>query len=162
MHRVNVALVGVVPSAFWLIRAAEAGVAGAAVGRAGAAGGITVAEAVGLVAKVRTAADDAAGTLSRSRRIVLWRYGVISRAKPVAAPLPDVADRVVQAKSVGLKGVHRRGSVIAVFAGVLTREPALPYVAAVNAAGGQLIAPGVALQRQPAAGCVLPLRLPGQ
>src|SRR6266545_6426227 len=115
--------------------AAKAGVAGAAVRGAGAAGGDAVAKAVGLVAEVGAATDDSVGALCRARRIVRRRLNVVFGAKPVAAPLPHVADDVMEAEAVGIKSVRGSGTVVAILAGIDAWKPALPDVAAVKPSG---------------------------
>src|SRR5262249_48197112 len=102
----------------------------------------------------------------RPRRVVphLAGHHVVARLIPVGAPLPDVADHVVQAVGVGGERPDRGGALVAVLAAVLAGEAPLPDVGQPAAAGLQLVAPVVARPGpvEAAAGGVLPLSLGGQ
>src|SRR5690606_15370532 len=144
---------------------------GAVLGRAGARRD-AVALAVRGVTEVRAALDyaldgpargRAAGGPGRLRRRALGRRGAPPRQRPrVGGELPDVPDHAVEAEAVRLVGVDRRGAEVAVLAGVADGELALPDVAHVAAAGGELVAPGEGPLDEPAASRVLPLGLGGQ
>src|SRR5579871_3402092 len=85
------------------------------------------------------------------------RVGLVLRCIPVAGPLPDIADHVVNAVTVrGISG-HRRGPFEAVIAAVLEREMTLPGVGLMNSARSQLVAPGIFGAVQTAACCKFPL-----
>jgi hypothetical protein len=47
---------------------------------------------------------------------------------PIAGPLPDVADHVVEAIAVGLEAADRRGPGVAILVRVVDREDTLPGV----------------------------------
>src|SRR6185295_4585675 len=82
---------------------------------------------------------------------------MIARRERVLAPFPDISCNVEQAMAIWRKGMNRRGAGIAVFHRVEVGEFSLPDIAAVLAAGRQLIAPGKRRLFQPAAGGQLPL-----
>src|SRR5205814_9451067 len=87
------------------------------------------------------------GRLRAGRQLLV---GVV--AIPVGAPLPDVAGHVVQAVAVGRERADRRRPLEAVLLGVVVGEFSLPGVGHVLAAGLELVAPGVGLAFQAAAG----------
>ncbi len=107
----------------------EAHVAGGAARRVTAARRHTIAVAVRLVAEVGATADHLAA------------FRALGRLEPVGAPLPHVARIVAQAKAVGRERVDRRRPEVAVLERVVDGELPLPDVAAVLAAGGQLVPP---------------------
>src|SRR5690606_19490507 len=72
----------------------------------------------------------------------LRRVGRVLGGEPVAGPLPDVADLVVEAISVPRKGGDRRRAHIAGGGEVLLRKRTLPGVGHMPAAGCEFIAPG--------------------
>ncbi|SDC93830.1 hypothetical protein SAMN05216270_10114 [Glycomyces harbinensis] len=88
--------------------------------------------------------------------------GAVVAAEPVGGPLPDVADRVVQAEAVGGERLHGGGRPVAVRCGVAPGEVAAPDVGAELAVGLELVAPGVDRLLDAAAGGVLPFGLGGQ
>src|SRR5207237_970824 len=115
--------------------ATEADMAGRAVRRRGRARGVAVAPAVGRMAKIAAAAHRA----------------VRSIIEPIGAPLPAVADHVVQPKTVGQERVDRREAIEAVAACVVVWKCALPDVAAMLAARRLGVAPGKTCTLKPAA-----------
>src|SRR5262245_20517506 len=52
----------------------------------------------------------------------------MTRPIPIARPLPDIADHVVEAVAVGLEAADRRGGGIAVLVRVVDGEDALPGI----------------------------------
>src|SRR6185436_10487218 len=90
----------------------------------------------GIVAAALRAAARVLGDAAWLRRV----GGVLCRV-PIARPLPDIADHVVEAIAVRRKGGHRRGALIAVHDEVLAGKLALPGVGQVPAARRELIAP---------------------
>src|SRR6185312_367179 len=110
----------------WTENASETGVAGRGIHRFGMARGRAVAAAVVWCAKMRAALQNLARNADvRLTWIKTCCFGAAARIEwdaarlrrisfmllrpPVAGPLPDVADHVVQAVAVGRKGRHRRG-----------------------------------------------------
>src|SRR5947207_1052914 len=83
---------------------------------------------------------------------------MVLRAEPVGAPLPDVPRHVVEPVAVRREGVDRRGAIVAVLDGVAGREPPLPDVHPMLAAGRQLVAPGELALLQATPSGVLPFR----
>ena len=94
------------------------------------------------------------GAAPVSRRPVL--------AVPVPGPLPDVADHVEQAVTVGRIATDRCGPLVPVGSGVPDRKFALPGVGEMPAARGELGTPGVRLPVQAAPGGVFPFGFGGQ
>src|SRR5262249_44227973 len=84
------------------------------------------------------------------------------RPVPVARPLPDVADHVLEAVAIGREGIDRGPALETILEQVLPGELPLPGIRHVPAAGGELLAPGIFRAVQAAAGSVLPLGLGGQ
>src|SRR5204863_8083655 len=74
--------------------------------------------------------------------------GIVVRAVPVGAPLPDVAGHVVEAEAVGREARHRRGAREAVFLRVAIREAALEGVGHGLPVGAKGLAPDIRLLRQ--------------
>ena len=64
----------------------------------------------------------------------------VLRCVSIGSPLPDIADHVMKAVSVGGKGTDRRGALAAIGREVLLREGALPSVRHVLAARRELVA----------------------
>src|SRR5215475_2559922 len=98
--------------------------------------GRTIARAIIGSAQKRAALDDAARRLAggqcqllqfRSARISR-RLARVTRSIPIGRPLPDVADHVVEAVTVGLEAADRRGPGVAVLVAVVDGEDALPAV----------------------------------
>src|SRR5918994_1602543 len=137
----------------------EAGVAGRTVWRVGAAGGDAVAVTVGRVAEVGATAGDTGIAAGRAGRVVARAVATGSRAEPVGAPLPDVADHVAEVVAVGAEGGDGCGAWEPVLLSVVCRELALPDVATVRAARYELVTPRVALLHAAAAGGELPFGL---
>src|SRR3954469_23441210 len=99
-----------------------------------------------------------------ARNLDLWLAGVVTRSlgpaarifrnatrlcsldfmlgrPPISAPLPNVADHVVDAVAVRRERHDRRRALIAIFLAVLVRKRALPSIRHVLAAGCKFIAP---------------------
>ena len=138
----------------------HAAVGRGAVRRVGGARADPVAVAVRMVAQERAALHHLAAPARRPGRVDA--VGPVVGGEPVRAPLPDVAGAVVQTESVGRERVDRRPAGIAVLGRVAIRKRSLPDVAAVLAAGLEVVAPAVDRLLQPAARGQLPLRLGGQ
>ena len=81
------------------------------------------------------------------------------RRIPIAGPLPDIADHVVQPVAVRRKRRHRRRALKAVAAKILARKFALPGIGHVLAVGRELVAPGKLGAVEPAARGELPFGL---
>src|SRR6516225_7293293 len=98
--------------------------------------GRTIARAVVGGAQIRAALDDPARRLASGQCEVLqFRSGRIgrrlarmTRSIPIARPLPDIADHIVEAVAVRLEAADRRGPYVAVLVGVVDGEDALPGV----------------------------------
>src|SRR5581483_12500263 len=86
-------------------------------------------------------------------------HGAVLVVEPVGAPLPAIADDVVQAEIVLHEGIDRREAVKTVGPGVVARECALPDVAAMLSARRLVIAPRKAFCFEAAARRLLPFRL---
>jgi hypothetical protein len=136
--------------------AAEGDVGGGAVGGVGGAGGDAVAVAIGAVAKIRSAFHELGRAVGRADGIVAGGFQVPVGVPPVVAPFPGVAGDGVDAVVVGGEGVDGAGAGVAVFGGVVFGEVALPDVAEVLAVGGEVVAPGVELLFEAAAGGEFP------
>src|SRR5687768_13472466 len=90
------------------------------------------------------------GVPRRTALVVIWR-------EPVGTPFPDIAGHVIEPESVGRVAFHRCRSQETVGQRVRFREAALPNVAAPLAPIVRfLIAPGILLSVEPAAGGSLP------
>src|SRR5262245_48704747 len=98
--------------------------------------GRTVSRAVIGSAQERAALDDPAWRLAGGQCQIL-QFGSarinrllprVTRPIPIARPLPDVADHVVEAVAVGPEAADRRGGGIAVLVGVVDGEDALPAI----------------------------------
>src|SRR6516165_752382 len=96
----------------------------------------TIARAIIGSAQERAALDDAARRLARGQCQIL-QFGSarinrllprVTRPIPIARPLPDVADHVVEPVAVRLEAADRRGGGIAVLVGVVDGEDALPGI----------------------------------
>ena len=117
------------------------------------------------MAEERPASLDAVGARGRPGGVVTCGRVLLAvevRAEPVGGPLPDVARAVVEAVGVRLEGIDGAGGGVAVGAGVVVGEGALPDVAAVLSGRGELVAPGVDRLIEASPGGVLPLSLGGQ
>src|SRR5262245_39183009 len=98
--------------------------------------GRTMACAVMRSAQNRAALDDAAWRLGAGQRQIpqFWSARIdrclprVTRPIPVARPLPDIADHVVEAVTVRLEAADRRGPGVAVLVGVVDGEDALPGI----------------------------------
>src|SRR5262245_7337853 len=98
--------------------------------------GRTIACAVIRSAQKRAALDDAAWRLAAGQRQIpqFWSARIdrclprVTRPIPVARPLPDIADHVVEAVTVRLEAADRRGPGVAVLVGVVDGEDALPGI----------------------------------
>src|SRR6516225_2710944 len=88
--------------------------------------------------------------------------GFVALGEPVAGPLPDIADHVVEAVAIGREAADRRGALEAVGLQILPRKIPLPESRHHASPGGELLAPGVFGALQPAAGGELPFRLARQ
>src|SRR6516165_2618230 len=96
----------------------------------------TIARAIIGSAQERAALDDAARRLARGQcQILQFGSGRINgllprmtRPIPIARPLPDIADHVVEAVAVRLEAADRRGPYVAVLVGVVDGEDALPGI----------------------------------
>src|SRR5499433_3984675 len=82
----------------------------------------------------------------------------VTRSIPVARPLPDIADHVVEAVAVRLEAADRRGPYVAVLVGVVDGEDALPGIRDRLAVGIERARP-VVLAVATAARGEFPLRL---
>src|SRR5215472_13208313 len=99
-------------------------------------GGRTIARAVVGRAQKRAAFDHPTRRLTaRQRQILQFGSARIDRSLarmtrpiPVARPLPDIADHVVEAVAVRLEAADRRGPYVAVLVRVVDGEDALPGV----------------------------------
>src|SRR5262249_10847500 len=98
--------------------------------------GRSIACAVVGSAQKRAALDDAAWRLAGGQCQIL-QFGSarinrvlarVTRAIPVARPLPDVADHVVEAVTVRLEAADRRGPGVAVLVRIVDGEDALPGI----------------------------------
>ena len=113
------------------------------------------------MAEERSAFHDLRGTGGRAGGVVL-RFGGEGGLEPVGAPLPDVASDGVEAEGVGREAVDGAAAAVAVFGGVDAGKLALPDVAEVFSVRGEVVAPGVELLFEAAAGSVLPLGFGGE
>src|SRR4051795_11486898 len=102
--------------------------------------------------EIGAAAKHAGGPDSGAGRVGTRRAGVVVRAEPILAPLPDVAGRLVESVAVGSEGLDWCGCQVTVLHGVGRREVSLPDVASPPAMGPQLVAPRIPCPRQPAPG----------
>src|SRR5690606_14180803 len=109
------------------------------------------------MAEIGAAAHDLRPAAWWSDRIVPRAVAVEGGAEPIRAPLPNVAGHIVETVSVRQEGIHRRGADIAVLARVVVREFALPDIHPVHSVRPELVAPGVAPAREPAARRIFPL-----
>ena len=149
----------------------------ARVGQAGIRAGLhararPIACAVALVAEERSAALDALRNMRLLRieavvRTLRIHDGVLTGPAwvgvgpvPVLRPLPHIARDVVQPIAAGLKRLDRCRREVAVSRDILVREASLPGIGMLR--GNLVIAPGVGLPVQPAAGRVLPFGLSRQ
>src|SRR4029077_61112 len=94
------------------------------------------------------------GNAARFRRI-----GLVLLRIPVARPLPDIADHVVEAVAVGRERGYGRSALEAVFIEILTREFTLPGIRHVLATRRELVAPRKLGALDPATGAECALRL---
>ncbi len=94
----------------------------------------------------------------RPGRSVAGALAVVVRREPVAAPLPDVARHVVEAKAVRCEGVDRSRPGVAVSAGVVIRELALEHVHHLDAVRFEVVTPGERATFLAAARGVFPFR----
>src|SRR5690606_37866189 len=141
---------------------AESEVPGGAVGRARRARRQAVAVAVRRMAEVGAALHDPACVvpgLGGVQRATFRSRNLRADSPEVLAPLPDVADNVVEAEAVGLVGGHRCGPVEAIARVVAFGELTLPDVTAMTLALHQAVAPGEATLLETATARVLPLGL---
>src|SRR5262249_5423305 len=96
----------------------------------------TISRAIIGSAQKRAALDDAAWRLAGGQCQLLQfgsarisrRLARVTRPIPIARPLPDIADHVVEAVAVRLEAADRRGPGLAVLVRVVAREDALPAV----------------------------------
>ena len=112
--------------------------------RVAAAGGDAVARVVAVVAEVRAPFHHLALAHAGAGGVLPGAAPVPGGAPPVGAPLPHVPDGVVEAMAVRRERVRGAGAEVAVVERVVGGESPLPHVAAVDAAGRQLVAPRVA------------------
>src|ERR1700730_14470787 len=98
--------------------------------------GRSIAGAVVGSAQKRAALDDPAWGLTAGQGQVL-QFGSsgidrciarVTRPIPVARPLPDIADHVIEAVAIGLEAADRRGPGVAVLIGVVDGEDTLPGI----------------------------------
>ena len=73
---------------------------------------------------------------------------MVARVEPVGAPLPGIADQIIESETVCSEAVDRRCTLEAVFAAVVTREFTLPDVAAMLTVDDECVAPGKVLLGQ--------------
>src|SRR6266508_2825498 len=145
---------------------AETKVPGAEIDLLRLARGRTIPRAVVGSAQERAALDDAAWRLAGSQCEVLQRGSAgidrclarVTRAIPIARPLPDIADHVVEAIAVRLEAADRRGPGVTVFVRIVDGEDALPAVGDRLALGVEGARP-VVLALATAARSEFPLRL---
>src|SRR5262249_14322571 len=152
------------------LHAPEADVGHAGVGAASVPGARAVARTIAVVAQERAAFLDTLRHERPGRVDGPVRPGRVdcepagARAiqialVPVRAPLPDVAGHVVEAVTVRRERLDRGGALVAVLDRVAVGKLALPDVALRPRLGERLVAPGVPLVVQAAAGGELPFRL---
>src|SRR5262249_33583728 len=85
---------------------------------------------------MRAALDDSVRRLAGGQCQILQfgsarinrRLARMTRSKPIARPLPDIADHVVEAVAVRLEAADRRGPYVAVLVGIVDGEDALPGI----------------------------------
>ena len=82
--------------------------------------------------------------------------------KPIRAPLPRIANHVVQAIPIGGKAFHRRGARKTIFIGVEIWKMSLPNVGHALSVRHKVVTPRVTFLLQPTARGKLPLGLGGQ
>src|SRR6516162_2161424 len=132
---------------------AEADMGGAAVGRGTGTGGDPIAMAIGAVAEMRAALEQAQVLGSRCLVAFLGATGERTDMEWVGAPFPGVAGHVVEAEAVGRESIDRGSRGEAVGRSVVGAEATLPDIAGKKVlVVGLAIAPGIASVLQ-SAGC---------
>src|SRR5262245_42958904 len=94
-----------------------------------------------LAGVVAVLLGSAARISRRAASLLLAGVGV-DLGVPVAGPLPDIANHVMEPVAVRRERRHRRGALEAVLLQILVWKSALPGIGHVLAAGGEFVTPG--------------------